>query len=446
MNGKISLFSLVLLMVASIASIRTLPTTAFFGGPLLYFYLAAAILFLVPIAFISAEFSSRDKTDGGVFHWVKSAFGEKFGLLAVWLQWINTMVWYPTMLLFIAATAAHLISPILAESKLFLFFFSLSAFWILTLVNLKGIQISVRINSICGIVGTLIPILFLIGCGAWWLFTKPSILSFALPSMNILDSSNALVTIMASFLGMELAGVHTDAIQNPQKTFPKAIGYTVFALLFTLVLGSLAVAAAIPAHEIRFADGVIQTFSTFLNALHIPFLTPIIAFLIIFGAAGGSINWLLSPAKGLLQAAEYGFLPPYFLAKNNKRILFFQAIVVSIFCCAIQLIDSLNAYYWLLMALSTGLYMLLYILLFLAALKLKRPSTGYQIPKGLRTLSCISGLFSSLLTLAIGFQPPAGLNLQPGQYFITIAIGFCLMLAPAFFLIAYQKKLRLYVR
>src|ERR1700733_2944637 len=117
MNKKIALFPLVLLIVAAIDSIRTLPTTAYFGSTLIFFYLGAALLFLIPVAFVSAEFSSRFSEEGGVLHWVMSAFSKRTGLMAVWLQWINTMVWYPTMLVFIAGTATYLIHPALAYNK-----------------------------------------------------------------------------------------------------------------------------------------------------------------------------------------------------------------------------------------------------------------------------------------------------------------------------------------
>jgi amino acid transporter len=120
MHNKISLFPLVLLIVAAIDSIRTLPTTAFFGTSLIFFYLISSIIFLIPVALISAEFSSRYPDQGGIFHWIRNAFGDRLGLLAVWLQWINTMVWYPTMLVFIAGTATHMLHPSLAYNKFFL--------------------------------------------------------------------------------------------------------------------------------------------------------------------------------------------------------------------------------------------------------------------------------------------------------------------------------------
>lgn len=448
MGQKIPLFSLVLLIVAGIDSIRTLPTTALFGSSLIFFFVLSAIFFLIPVAFISAELSSRYPKEGGIYHWVRHAFGPRTGAFAVWLQWINTMVWYPSMLLFIAGTAAYLINPALASNPKFLLFFSLFTFWGLTVLNLRGIQVSARLNAFCGSFGTLLPMALLFGLGVWWAFSShPVAVSFEsfIPPFDFGENGIALVTVMASFLGMELAGVHVGDIENPQRNFPRAIGYSVMILLATLILGSLSIAVVIPKDQIQYIDGVMQTFHTFFSSFEISFCTPILALLIILGSIGGSINWLLSPAKGLLQAAEHGFLPKFFLVKNRYgttvRILVAQAFLVSLFCFAIQYMPSINTFYWFLMALSTGLYMVMYILLFLSALKLRRSEKSFQIPKGLRTLSCVMGVSGCLMTIVVGFQPPPDVVIQSKlQYGLTIGAGFVLLVSPIFLLFAYQKR------
>lgn len=456
MNHKISLLSLILLIVSAIESLRTLPTTALFGPSLVFLFVLSAIFFLIPVAFISAEFSSRYPEEGGVYHWIKHAFGKRFGALAVWLQWINTMVWYPTMLLFIAGTTAHLLNPALAQSKWFLLLMALITFWTLTLVNLKGIQVSARMNALCGSLGTLFPMLLLIGLGIGWVISGQTLAiplsgSHLISSFSFSEHGLALVTIMASLLGIELAGVHVSDIANPRQNFPKAIGYSVLILLATLILGALSVAVVLPKEEIQFVDGIMQTFTKFLVAFDLPWLIPLLAGLIILGSIGGSVNWLLSPAKGLLQAAENGFLPPFFSAKNESgvsvRILISQAILVSIFCCLIQLIESVNTFYWFFMALSTGLYMMMYILLFLAALKLGRTKEGYQIARGLRTVLCMAGLIGCLLTIVVGFQPSPDVVIENRfQYGLMIGLGFLFLISPVFFLWTYQARNTLSVK
>lgn len=450
MKDKISLSQLTILIVSTIASIRTLPTTAFFGSSLVFFYVLSAFLFLIPVAFISAEFSSRYPDEGGVFHWIGRAYGKKLGMLAVWLQWINTMVWYPTMLLFIGGTASYLINPALATNSVFLLTVSLLTFWGLTFLNLNGIRSSVRLNSFCGIAGTFIPLFVLLCLGIGWILaSNPTEISCGwkdlIPSFGTMDGTNALITIMASFVGMELAGVHIGDVVDPKKNFPKATAYSVLALLGTFIFGSLVIALVVPNKEIHFVDGVMQTFTAFLTAFNLPYFIPWLALLIILGAVGGSVNWVLSPAKGLLQAAEEGFLPNYFVEKNKKgvayRILVLQAIAVSLFCYALFFVSNVNDYYWFLMALSTGLYMLMYILLFLAALKLGRPEGDGVIPRGVRGILCGLGLFSCLVTMILGFQPAPGIIIESQtSYIFTIAAGFLLLLFPVWFCWKWREK------
>jgi amino acid transporter len=452
MLNKISFFSLVLLIVAAIDSIRNLPATAIFGSSLIFFFLFSAVVFLIPISLVAAEFSSRYPVQGGVFHWVRHAFGEKAALVAIWLQWINTMVWYPTILSFIAGTAAYLFDPALAQKKEFLVSVILVVFWGLTFLNLRGIRVSSKVNTICAIVGLLIPMAFLILLGVIWVVMgKPLQVEFTsqaiFPTLAGSENWISLIAIMASFLGMELAGVHVGDIANPQKNFPKAMGVSVLVLLSTMILGALSIAVVIPQKEIRLVDGIMQTFTQFFHAFHIPWFVPILTILIIVGSVGGMINWLISPAKGLLQAAEHGFLPPFFAKKNQYnvpvRLLITQALMVSLFCLVFILMPSINAFYWFLTDLSTELYMIMYILLFASALKLGRPHDGavYHIPKGSRTLMCLLGLFGCALTIFVGYLPPEGIQVGGGlRYGLLIACGNIILILPALLLCVYKRN------
>ncbi len=455
MHKKIPLFSLVLLIVAAIDSIRNLPAAALFGSSLIFFFLLGAVLFFIPLSLVAAEFSSRYSEEGGVFHWVRHAFGPKLGMLAVWLQWINTMVWYPTILSFIAGTAAYLIDPKLAEHKGFLVSFILIVFWGLTLLNSFGIQVSAKINSWCAMMGTLVPMTLLIGLGAVWMFSgNPLEISFSsdalVPHLSQTNNWVSLIAIMASFVGMELAGVHVSDVANPQRNFPKAMGLAALILLATMVFGALSIAVIIPEKNLQLVSGIMQTFTTFFEAFGIPQLVPVLTILILIGSMGQMINWLISPAKGLLQAAGHGFLPPFFTAKNKHgvaaRILLVQGALVTLFCLAFLLMPSVNAFYWFLTALSTELYMLMYVVVFAAALKLGRPpreAQSYRIPKGIRTVACVVGLVGCALTLIVGNFPPPGIEVgSAGRYAFLILAGNLVAVAPVFLLWWYRSVCR----
>ncbi len=113
----IGLFSLAMLITGAIDSIRNLPSTALFGSTLVFYFVLAAITFLIPNALISAELAGS-KHGGGVYRWTTGAFASKLGFLTIWLQWINTWYVYPTIISFIAGTAIYFIDPALADDKI----------------------------------------------------------------------------------------------------------------------------------------------------------------------------------------------------------------------------------------------------------------------------------------------------------------------------------------
>ncbi len=453
---KISLFSLVLLIVAAIASIRNFPSAALFGPSLIFFFIFSAIIFLIPIALVSAELSAAHPEEGGVYHWVRHAFGEKWAMAAIWLQWVNTMIWYPTMLSFIGGTAAYLIDPALAQNKAYLVGSILVIIWILTFLSLFGIRVSAKVNDICATIGTVFPMILLISLGAVWVFSGQPLqidikASTVFPSLTQGMSWVSLIAIMASFLGMELSGVHVSDIRNPQKNFPRAVFCASGFILFVMLLGSISIAFVVPENEIQLVSGVMQVFSTFFKAFGLEWCIPVLTILIVIGTVGGIINWLISPAKGLLHAAEFGFLPKFFIKKNQfdvaPRIMITQAIVVSFLCLAFLLVPSVNGFYWFLMALSTEMYMVMYVMIFLSALVLrlrsKMDSGTFRIPGGMVGLwiTVLFGITACLSTIAITFLPPENVDIgTPGHYALMILVGSAIAILPLFLFFCYKQK------
>ena len=463
-SEKISVMALVLLITGAIDSIRNLPTTALFGSTLIFFFLFAAVIFFIPVALVAAELSSTwSEEEGGVYSWVRHAFGESMAFFTIWLQWINTMVWYPTILLFIAGTLAYLINPTLAEHKAYLIGVTLTVFWSLTLLGLNGLRASASFASFCAIVGMIIPMGLLIFLAILWLLQgHPIAIDLSLPHLipHWGDSQSwaSLTAMVTSFLGMELAAVHVRNVNNPQRNFPKAMFFSVILILTTMILGSLAVAFVLPREEMSLLQGIMQAFTPYLKAYHLSALMPLIVIMLLLGSLGGMVNWIISPAKGLLLAADHGFLP-HWLYRLNKhgiasRILLLQAILVTLLCGGYVLLPSVNAIYWLFTALSTELYVAMYVLMFVAAIRLKNkyPSKNrpFAIPggRGGYYLTCALGLIGCLISLVVGFFPPES-NIDVGganHFRMIFIVGIALMLLPALLLyirkkLTYQKQI-----
>ncbi|MBS0652874.1 MAG: amino acid permease [Verrucomicrobia bacterium] len=456
MSKKISSFSLIILIIAAIDNMRNLPAAALFGSSVVFFFIFSAIVFLIPTSLVSAELSAAFPEKGGMYQWVNRAFGKKWAMAAIWLQWINTMVWYPTMLSFVAGTLAYLINPELAQNKTYLITCILTVFWGLTLINLKGLHFSAMVNNIFALAGTILPMTLLIILGVIWLFSgQPLQISFNRAEMipSLAHSTNwvSLIAIMAGFLGMELSGVHVNDIRNPQKNFPRAVFIAALFIFLSMGLGSLSIAFVLPESQINLVSGVMQVFTSFFHAFGLAPLIPVLTLCIAIGSIGTMINWLISPAKGLLHAAEFGFLPPFFTRKNKAgvayNILLAQAVIVSLVCLVFLLEPTINSFYWFLTALSTELYMIMYVLMFCAGLRLHyryldRPST-FKIPGknwGMWTTTLL-GLIGCLTTIIVSFFPPDNIDTGgPFRYLMMIVIGNVLTISPLFLFYLYRKK------
>lgn len=453
---SLGLFALTMMIVGAIDSIRNMPATALFGTSLVFFFVAATLFFLIPTGLISAELSSTLPEHNGIHDWVKSALGDEFAFIVIWLQWINTMVWYPTILSFIAGILAFLINPALASNRLYLVSVILIVFWSLTLLNLRGLDVSVRFSSTCAVIGMVIPLVIIIFMAALWPLTGHQI-QIHFTAMNMIphfshgQSWISLTAIITSFLGMELATVHVKNIKNARHLIPKALVFAVIFIMVTMLLGALSIAFVVPANQINLVSGIMQAFAAFFMAYHLQHLLPVLGLMILVGSLGGMINWMISPAKGLLLAGKNGYLPKQLCQLNAagvpQSILILQGILVSLVCVAFIVMPSVNGSYWLLTDLSTQLYLMMYLLMFLAAIVLRAKVIKVQSgvfslrSRGLSIMVSLMGLIGCFIALVVGFIPPG--NIAVGgfwHYEKVFTLGILLMLSPAIIILFLRQK------
>jgi len=442
----LTIFSLTMITVGSVDSIRNLPATALFGSQLIAFFILGAFFFLIPTALVSAELASGWPQQGGVYIWVREAFGKRMGLLAIWLQWIENVIWYPTILSFVAGSIGYLINPSLAGNAYFLFGVIVASFWGATWVNLRGMHASAFLSNICAISGLLLPMALIIGLGFAWMFGDNVVhvqFDFESIAPHWQDRSMwvSLTAIMMSFCGIEIATVHANDVHDPQRAFPRALIYSVGIILSTLILGSLAIAMVLPHDDINLVAGIMQAFDAFFARYHLLWFMPMVAAMLVMGGLGGVSNWIIAPTKGLLVAAQDGNLPTCFQRVNRNGapvvMLISQALIVTVLSSLFLFMPSVNGSYWFLTALAAQLYMLMYFMMFLAAirLRLREPQrlSAFRIPGGITGLLCVSliGMVGVLATLVVSFLPPEGINVGRVAYYeLTLIVSLLLMCSP----------------
>jgi len=140
----LGIFALAMINVAAVLSLRNYPSMAVYGWSSIGWYVLGTITFLIPVSLVGAELATGWPQGGGIYAWVKEAFGEKIAFIAVFCEWSNNLVWFPTVLAFIASTFAFAVSPQLGSNSIFMFVVMMVAFWGTTFVALAGEKTSSR--------------------------------------------------------------------------------------------------------------------------------------------------------------------------------------------------------------------------------------------------------------------------------------------------------------
>lgn len=439
-NKSLGFFHLVMINVIAVDSIRTLTFSAVYGFRLIFFYVLMAIFFFIPTALVSAELGTSWPNRGGIYIWVREAFGKKWSLIAIWLNWIYNVFWYPTIMALIAGTVAYLFDPNLVNDRFYMCFSVLILYWLATFLNCFGMKTSSFLSTLGALVGTLLPMVLIALLGIIWIVQKnPIQIPFEFfPNQTETNNLAFLTNVLFGLLGLEMAATHAQEMRNPQKDYPRALWVSVLLILVTIVFASLAIAIVVPNDQLNLATGVMQAFQAFLDAYHLPWLLPIVAICIILGGFSQVGAWIIGPTKGLLVAAEDGTLPKFFAKTNARevptRILVTQALIVSALSLLFILLPTVNSSYWILSVITAQLALLVYILLFTAAIKLRYQKSHIQRPfripgklPGLWTV-CGLGAFSCIAVIFIGFLPPVQIpfeNIFTYELTLIISIVVC---------------------
>lgn len=446
MNKKVlTIYMLVMINVAAICNIANLPLTAQYGFASFFYYFFGAILFFIPVGLVSAELATGWPEAGGVYVWVRKALGDKLGFVAIWLQWAENVIWYPTTLAYTASTLAYIFDPALVHNRLYIALTVLLLFWGMTLTNFLGMKVSGWISTLCVIVGIIIPGILIISMGVIWIaHGNISQITYTwnsfLPDLTSLDSYSFLAGLFLIFGGLEMSAVHAQDVNNPRKSYPVAIAISTIIIVVVLSTAALSIATVVPRDKIHLASGSIEAIRYFLDKYNLDKFTSVIAFLMTIGSIGTISTWIVGPSKGLLSTARHGELPPLLQKKNKKNmpssILIGQAIIVTLLALVYLYMPSISSTYRMLFSLSAQMYLIMYLLMFISGvvLRYKYPTVkrGYKIPFGNYGIWVVSiiGILSSLLAMSFGFFAPSDVE-HPGFFSIFMGIGlFIFVLIP----------------
>lgn len=472
-GSKITVLQLTLMTTATVLSLRGIPLMAQEELTMFVYLIIAAAFFLTPATLISAELGTAFAAKGGgVYTWVKEAFNKKIGFIAVFMQWTQNIVWYPITLSFGAAAIAYIVDkPELATNGKFIGFFSLIIYYLSTFASLKGNSFVSKISSSGFLLGTITPLVVLIVMAIFWIVdgnpiafdsipaaekdiaitidnvTKPRFI----PDLTGLGNIVFLSTIILLFSGIEALSVHATRLENPKTQYPKAILIAAVLCFVFLSLGSLAISAILPYSDITLQAGIMESFKLAFNHYNLSWVVNILAILVVIGCTSSVISWITGPSTALLYTAKDGELPKFLTVVNKngiqKNILFVQGILVTALCSLYFILEDVSVAFFLLSALNGSLYLVMYMLMYISAIKLRKSQPDLErpfvVPGGKYGIYIFGGggLITVIFAFILCFIPPSQLPISnPLVYTIFLIMGTALFIVIPILISKYMNR------
>lgn len=458
---KLGVFTLVIMNVVAVVSLRGLPAEAEYGVSSAFYYLFAALVFLIPVSLVAAELAAMfPYQQGGMFRWIGEAFGQKLGFLGIWLQWVESTIWFPTVLTFGAVSLAfigmdHVADSHLAANKIYTIVVVLAIYWIATLISMKGLGWVGKVSKIGGIVGTVIPACILVILAIIYLCMggtpQMDFHGDFFPDFSNFDNVVLAASIFLFYAGMEMSGIHVRDVANPTVNYPKAVFVGAIITVLIFVLGTYALGVIIPAKDINLVQSLLVGFDNYFQFMHLNWLTPVIAIALAFGVLAGVLTWVAGPSKGIFAVGQAGYLPPFFQKTNKsgvqKNILYVQGGAVTFLALLFVVMPSVESFYQILSQLTVLLYLIAYLLMFAAAIYLryrmkttKRPFRIGSKGNGLMWIVGGVGFLGSLLAFVLSFFPPDQIPMGSTTVWYAVLFGGVFIFVVAPFIILHFRK------
>jgi amino acid transporter len=436
----LGLWDVVMMNIVAVVGLRWIARSARLGAPSVTLWVLAALAFFVPLAITVSRLSERYPDQGGIYVWVRRAFGPVNGFICGWCVWVNNLFYFPSLLLFAAANVPLALgadSAALAENRLYSVAFVLIVLWALVGVNVLGFTRGKHLQNI-GSYATFIPAGLLIAFGAIAFVRFGSATSFAPPALWPRDDVVSTISLWSAmcfgFSGFEITSLVGQEVKDPERTIPRGILIAGFVVLAIYILGSASVLVALPPEALNERSGISDAIDLVSARLGLTGFGALTAFLLVIGSIAGTSSWIAGAARVPFAAGVDHVLPRSFANlhptyRTPHVSLLVQGIVASVvFLVSVFLTitggqTTIQEAYDILVNLTILIYFIPYLYLFATFIRLLKPGPGART-------AAVIGFVATLISLGLVFVPPAGtenvLNYEAnliGQALVIIGVG-----------------------
>jgi len=406
---------LVLLFVVAVFNLNVVPSIAANGGATIWLWIISLILFFWPQGIAVIELAHRYPGEGGVYLWAKEVFGDFHGFLSGWCYWTNNMLYVPTVMLYFVGVSVFALGPshaALADNKTFALITALALLALLTILNVVGLGVGKWINNL-GAIGTFIAAAVLIGLGAliWWRFgTTITAADFKIPT-DPRFVLNSFGVICFGLVGLELASVMGDEIQDPRRTLPGAValGGVLSGALYVGATLTLLIAVG---KNVNVLQGIVQAVSHMAGRVGVPWITVPFAVMLAFSIAGIGSAWMGGSARIPFVAGLDSYMPSWLGKVHPRYATPYAALIVQAIVSALLVITNffgagVQETFQKLLALAVVLQLVPFLYMFAALVRfaLREAAPQGQYSRATLFFAGLSGLLTTMLGIALVFFP-----------------------------------------
>lgn len=421
MSAKLSFSNIVIITLATVANARNISSSYAFGNSVFFYDIVVCFLFFLPASLIVGKFTSNCENDGGIYSWVTTGLGWRAGALAIWLQWLENVFYYPLSLLFILSSIAEMFSY--SMTPLALCLGTNLIFWCLTYVNIRGIEYSSKWIEALTVLGLFIPLFTLVMASLLALYHSNetlNIVSMDVPTLNLLTIKDPLLITLAGFLGVEINAAHASKVKNPSKTIPQAILTSSLLIMLCIVGGTWLMMAWLPNSFTHVGNAFAQSLTQAMQSMKLGHFSFIVIFLMLLGPLGGITAWIISPVQVLHQCIENVF-PKHAHKTSMFVLLILQACLVT-FISFLYFIFDIEGLFTMMTDSMVALYLIMYILMFLSAL-CSIDDREIFISNTITRLCCFLGLFICSFCFVLCFWKEGATMIDYIAWFALLIVG-----------------------
>ncbi|MFN8218041.1 MAG: APC family permease [Solirubrobacterales bacterium] len=404
MTGRrkvMGLLDVTLFTVSAMLVIDQLTASASVGTGTLAWWLLAIVFFLVPYGLITSELATAYPEQGGIYVWVKRAFGRRWAARTTYWYWVNVALWMPSVFLLFAGVFCQLFISDWTDwpaGKWPQIAIAVALTWAVVGVGIMRLEVGKWVNNVGAILKVLI--IFSLGVGGVVFAARHGTAnsisgSDFVPSFDV--AKTFLPVIIYLLMGFELVSSMAGEVKRPERDIPRAVFTSGVTIAFLYLFATIGILLALSLTKLELVQGLIDTFEVIFGSSGV---AKVAVYALGIGALytyfTNMTTWTMGANRSAVEAANEGELPRVLGREHPTHrtpvaaLVMTGAISTAVLVLTALFINTQDNLFFAIFAASSVIFLMPYLLMFpaVAVLRRKDPDTPrpFRVPGGEATV------------------------------------------------------------